>query len=252
MKKQLIFLFFFSAFITNAQSIFRPASWQIGLHGSQSLLRNITERYEPPSANLGFTYNIPSSFLPNYGVSVGAEFIATDWLTLRLQAKYHNQRYSAITGGLRFGTDFNNGGTITESKIYYAYSYHFVSPSLAVLFNVPNNSRFYIGASANPSFSFRKNVKSEIRLGNGNIESKSSRVEDKAIYFSTTYLQAFLGYRQPLRNDFMLSFEPYIEYSGKLFTLDRYGSTAKFSNIGLSIYFAKNHKRAGTAKCYHF
>ncbi len=252
MKKLLLFLFLSQVFIANAQSFFHPAGWQIGLHGSQSLLRNITKRYDPLFVNLSDTYNISSSFLSNYGISIGAEFIATDWLTLRLQAKYHNQRYRAIIGGLTFGTDFNNGGTITESKIYYAYSYHFVSPSLAVLFNVPNNSRFYIGASANPSFSFRKNVKSEIRLGNGDIESKSSRVEDKAIYFSTTYLQAFLGYRQPLRNDFMISFEPYFEYSGKLFTLDRYGSTAKFSNIGLSIYFANNRKTVGSAKCYHF
>jgi hypothetical protein len=251
MKNQLLLLFSFLAFVSNAQSIFRPASWQIGLHGSRSSLRTITELYEPPSANLGFTYNIPSNFLPNYGISIGTEFIITDWLTLRLQAKYHNQRYRTILGGLRFGTDFNNGN-ITESKNYYNYSYHFVSPSLAVLFNIPNNSRFYIGASANPSFSFRKNVKSVLRLGNGSIENKSSRVEDKTFGFTTTYLQAFVGYRQPLSNDFMLSIEPYIEYSGKLFTLDRYGSTAKFSNIGLSIYFAKNHKSASSAKCYHF
>lgn len=262
MKKQLIFLFLFSAFITNAQSFFRPASWQIGLHGSQGSMRNLTDRYNPfPQSK--FTSEIQSTSTYNYGFSLGAEFIATNWLNLRLQAKYGNQSFRRAIGGLLFGVDHNGmGGPNTDpnsitynlltSTIYNLSTFHFVSPSLAVMLNVPNHSRFYVGASVNSSFHILSTVKSKTVFGKGDIEQGRMHIVGKEVHFTPTYLQAFVGYRQPLSNNFMISLEPFIEYSTKLSTLDSNGSTAKFSNIGVSLYVAKNRKTVGDAIGYHF
>jgi hypothetical protein len=247
MKKQLFFLFFLSTFAAKAQSDIHPSRWQIGLHGSQSSLRNIVEQSSIQSFEI---YNIPSRQLINYGFSFGAEFVTTNWLTLRLQAKYNNQRYKTVLESNAIITDIYSisGLSVVKFNIEDTHAYHYLSASIGLSLNIPNYSRFYVGMSANPSFELFKTVQTKLKYPDGNVKKDYLDIEHSKAGFAPTYFQAFVGYRQPLSNTYMLSIEPFWEYSNKLFTLDSDGSTAKFSNIGVSLYFSKNSKSAEKPK----
>jgi hypothetical protein len=248
--KKIIFILILMYSKLSAQESIRFMNVHFGLQSSYTNVNNFVSKYTPPSANLDFTYSVKGAF--SYGIFIGTEIKISNPLRLRLQFMYHTLRYKGIIDGLHFGSDYDPfSQTFTSSMEKLTRQSNTISTPVSIIYYFGKGRRFYFGVNTTPYYQLQERTQTAILYGNGIKENWGSKKDNTKNAFRNNSLKFFTGYKRQITPLFAVSIEPFFEIDPKVHNIDADLSTARFSNIGLSVLLSKSVNKA-EAQCYKF